>query len=129
MTTINATDASNAATPTLWWVSQDGQSSLSTGGATASDALAELLDECGTNDDVAGIMAGHFIAGTHKLVAEHGGTDATSAEVLGEYFGEHFASEEEAAEAAAEVMDDLVSLSADEEYAWMADVVVTVVEL
>lgn len=62
MTTIPASTASTASTATVsFWRSADGQSAIDMSGATAAEALAELLGQCATDEERAGILAGSFV--------------------------------------------------------------------
>jgi len=57
---IPATDAATDDTQvTVWW-SADRQASIDVDGMTAAEALAELLAQCGTEDDQEDILAGAF---------------------------------------------------------------------
>ena len=59
---MSSTDTNTTATTdTLYWVSADGQRSLDMSGATEEEALAELLEQCGTDAERAAILAGSFV--------------------------------------------------------------------
>lgn len=64
MDTISINDAKTDTTPRaqLFWVRQDGQGELDMSGMTPAAALVELLDQCGTDEDRAEILAGAFEA-------------------------------------------------------------------
>jgi len=53
-TSIAATDRR----PCTFWRSKDGQSSLDMTGATAGEALTELLDQCATPQERVGVLTG-----------------------------------------------------------------------
>jgi len=42
----------------LYWTSKDGQSSIDMSDATEKEAWAELLEQCGSEEERAGILAG-----------------------------------------------------------------------
>ena len=60
MTTLPATDASTSSAPVTYWISEDGQGQIDMSGATASQALRELLSQCRSDEHRAGILAGSF---------------------------------------------------------------------
>lgn len=49
------------ARPAARWVSADKQSTIDTRGAPAEQALAELLEQCGSDEQRAEIMSGAFV--------------------------------------------------------------------
>lgn len=57
--TISAAAAATSNQAVTHWVGPDG-SDLDMSGMPASAALAELLSQCGTDDDRAAILAGRF---------------------------------------------------------------------
>jgi hypothetical protein len=62
MIIIPALAAASFSTPVTLWRSADGQSTIDMSGATAAEAVAELLAQCGSEDERAGILAGSFTA-------------------------------------------------------------------
>ena len=57
--TISASTASTSKQGVTYWIGSDG-SGLDMSGLTASEALAELLDQCGTGEERTAILAGRF---------------------------------------------------------------------
>ena len=57
--TIFAADAATSNQAVTYWIGSDG-SGLDMAGMTASEALAELLDQCGTGEERTAILAGRF---------------------------------------------------------------------
>lgn len=57
--TISTADAATSNQAVTYWIGSDG-SDLDMSGMTASEALAELLSQCGTDDERAAILAGRF---------------------------------------------------------------------
>lgn len=47
-------------TPAVFWLSADGQNEIDMSGHTEAEALAELLEQCGTEAERAAILAGSF---------------------------------------------------------------------
>jgi len=57
--TISAAAAATSRQAVTYWIGSDG-SGLDMVGMTASEALAELLDQCGTGEERTAILAGRF---------------------------------------------------------------------
>lgn len=51
---ITDTDAREAG----WWTSEDGQREIDMTGATLSEAVREMVDQCGSDEERAAILAG-----------------------------------------------------------------------
>ena len=60
MNTIPANETADRTDIVTFWVSADGQGSIDMTGATAAEALAELLAQCGEDDQRDAILAGAF---------------------------------------------------------------------
>ena len=58
---LPASSAADSTAIVTYWISADGQGSYDMYGMTAADALAELLGQCGEDDQRDGILAGSFI--------------------------------------------------------------------
>lgn len=59
--TLPARDASTSTAIVTFWQRADKQGGYDMGGMTASDALAELLAQCGEDSQREAILDGHFI--------------------------------------------------------------------
>ena len=60
MTRINASSAASDSRNAGFWYSADGQSSIDMTGATAAEAVSELLAQCTTDAQRADILAGEI---------------------------------------------------------------------
>lgn len=70
MTTIPATAASSDSRPVTSWLSSDRQGEIDMTGATAAEALRELLAQCATDDEREGILAGSFVVADAEITDE-----------------------------------------------------------
>lgn len=59
--TLPANTASSSSALVGYWYSADGQGFIDMTGATAAEAVAELLGQCGTGEERAVILAGRFV--------------------------------------------------------------------
>lgn len=60
MNTLPAALASSSSEPVSWWISEDGQGQINMTGTTAAQAVRELLSQCSSSEERAGILAGTF---------------------------------------------------------------------
>lgn len=88
MTTVTATSAASTTDLVTRWVSKDGQSSIDMAGATAAEAVAELLSQCGDNVQRAAILAGSFVVADRSwldAIARYKAIDGLTVHDLGAY--------------------------------------------